>query len=145
MFYRLEIEKIKESQQVLLNTHKNTWNVNAFKADKIYEAYQKIGVCKICGKHPAARHEKQDEGEEATPIECCFICYRDKYFIGQSLPKCCYIAFGKGTVSEKDEEEGEKIVIFHPYRNNNNNKNNESYYVELLEGLEDYKKAMNII
>ncbi len=143
MFYRLEIEKIKESQQVLLDTHSKTWDVNAFKADKMYEEYQKIGVCKICGKHPATRHEKQEEGEESTPIECCFTCYRDKYFIGQSLPKCGYIAFGKGTVSENDEQEGKKIVIFHPCRNNDteNNKGNESYYVELLEDLEDYKKG----
>ena len=139
MFYRLEVEKIKESQQVLLDAHTKTWNVNAFKADKMYEAYQEIGVCKICGKHPATRDEIQDK-EEDTPIECCFTCFRDKYFIGQSLPKCSYIAFGKGTVSENDEQGGKKIVIFHPYRNNDN-KNNESYYVELLEGLEDYKKG----
>lgn len=139
MFYRLEVEKIKESQQVLLDAHTKTWNVNAFKADKMYEVYQEFGVCKICGRHPATRYEIQDK-EEDTPIECCFTCFRDKYFIGQSLPKCSYIAFGKGTVSENDEQVGKKIVIFHPYRNNDN-KNDESYYVELLEGLEDCKKS----
>jgi len=138
MFYRLEVAKVKESQQVLLDAHTKTWNVNAFKADKMYEAYQEFGVCKICGKHPATRNEIQDKNDD-SPIECCFICFRDKYFIGQSLPKCNYIAFGKGTVSENDEQEGKKIVIFNPY-GNNDNKHNESYYVKLLESLEDYKR-----
>jgi len=139
MFYRLEVEKVKESQQVLLDAHTKTWNVNAFKADKMYEAYQEFGVCKICGKHPATRNEIQDKNDD-SPIECCFICFRDKYFIGQSLPKCNYIAFGRGTVSENDEQEGKKIVIFHPY-GNNDNKHNESYYVKLLDSLEDCKKS----
>lgn len=128
MFYALESEKISKSQNALIDDHQ--WNVSAFKASKIYKAYKGNEDCQICGKGPAA-YEETDKDEEGRVVKSCFVCSRDKLFIGQKIPKCNYIAFAKGTVTKKEEEQGQKIVLFHDKRNGE--ENNECYYVELLE------------
>lgn len=136
MFYRLEIEKNKKSQEILFDAFTGLWETQNFKASKMYEEYQNNGDCKICGRNPGTLSE---EGETGEVVECCFICRRDKEFLGQKLPKCNYIAFGKGFVNKADEDEGKKIVIFHSgikddqKHGQDYEKRGDSYYVELLE------------
>ena len=144
MFDRLESEKNKKSQDVLFDASTGRWNTQAFKASKMYDAYQNNGNCKICGKNPGTL--KEADGETGDVVECCFTCFRDKRFLGQELPKCNYIAFGKGFVSKADENEGKKIVIFHSGIKDNQRdgqdqgKKSDSYYVELLGNYEGIKK-----
>ncbi|GBE00875.1 hypothetical protein BMS3Abin08_00298 [bacterium BMS3Abin08] len=135
MFYKLETEKIHKSQNVLAVAQEKKWNPEAFKATEMYEAYQGNSDCKICGKGPAT-YEEKDKDEQGRPVKCCFICYRDKLFIGQQLPKCNYIAFGKGNVTKEEEDEGKKIVIFHNEKDGGVEKK-DHYYVELLEDYRD--------
>jgi CRISPR-associated protein Csm1 len=127
MFYALEREKVSKSQTTFIEDDK--WVTNAFKASILYEAYKGNEDCQICGKGTATYEEGIDE--EGRVVKSCFVCYRDKLFIGQKIPKCKYIAFAKGTVSKSEEDQGAKIVLFHD--NNNEEKNNECYYVELLD------------
>jgi CRISPR/Cas system-associated protein Cas10 (large subunit of type III CRISPR-Cas system) len=147
MFHRLEIEKIRKSKEVLFDNDNGSWNGDRFKASALYEKYQGNGDCSICGKGPATIEDKKsNEDEEGETVRCCFICYRDKFFLGQKLPKCNYIAFGKGFVSEEDEENGEKIVIFHHCRHEGEEKK-DCYYVELLDSYkysDEYYLIYNI-
>lgn len=145
MFHRLEIEKIRKSKEILFNNDKGSWNADRFKVSALYEKYQGNGDCAICGKGPAT-YEEPGKGEEGDVVRCCFVCYRDKIFLGQELPKCNYIAFGKGFVSEEDEENGEKIVIFHHCRHEGEEKK-DCYYVELLDSYkysDEYYLIYNI-
>lgn len=131
MFHKLETEKAKKSRDALLDANTSKWNENKFMDTEIYDKYQGKGDCNICGKGPATHEDKDPDNEEETS-KCCFVCYRDKKFLGQELPKCNYIAFGKGYVSENDENNGKKIVIFHGSHDERGDKK-DSYYVELLE------------
>lgn len=135
MFHRLETEKIKKSHNVLLDTKTGLWNTKAFKGTEMYEQYKDTADCKICGKGPGT-HEDKEKDEIGESVKCCFICYRDKV-LGQELPKCNYIVFGKGSVSHDEEDKGEKIVIFHQ-RNDGEDKKGD-YYVELLKNYRDNK------
>jgi CRISPR-associated protein Csm1 len=138
IFHKLEVEKSRKSFEILSNAPKGTWNTRAFKASQMYAAYQNNGDCKICGRNPGTLSEVDENGDV---IEYCFTCKRDKKYLGETLPKCKYIAFGKGHVSSKDENEGEKIVIFHSssmesISNKDTENKHECYYVELLEKYE---------
>lgn len=143
MFERLESEKNKKFQDILFDASTSRWNTQDFKASKIYDAYQNNGICKICGKNPGTLKEEDETGDS---VECCFTCYRDKKYLGQKLPKCNYIAFGKGFVSATEENEGRKIVIFHSNTKDDQKdgreqgKNGDSYYVELLKNYKTIDK-----
>lgn len=128
MFYALEREKVSKEQSVLIKDH--SWNTNDFKATKLYKDYKGYEDCQICGKGPAT-HDEIDKDEEGRVVKSCFICYRDKIFLGSKIPKSNYIAFAIGNVSKTEEEQGQKIVIFHDWEKGD--ENNECYYVELLE------------
>lgn len=138
MFHKLEAEKNRKSFDILSNTSNGTWNTHNFKASRMYESYQNKGDCKICGKNPGTSDEVDENG---NVIECCFTCKRDKEYLGKALPKCKYIAFGKGHVSRQDEGKGKKIVIFHSGNEDvissvDTGNRPECYYVELLEKYE---------
>lgn len=124
MFHHLETEKVRKCQSAFLDDSSGKWNVSAFKAYKLYETYQRSGDCKICGKGPAI-FEDPDTGLK----ESCKICHRDKFIIGQELPKAGYVAFGKGVFDPENARD--KIVIFKPIITNKG-ETKEGYYVELL-------------
>ncbi|MCK4830368.1 type III-A CRISPR-associated protein Cas10/Csm1, partial [bacterium] len=133
MFHQLESEKLRKSQGVLRDEKAGVWNVNAFKATKMYGQYKDTGDCKICGKGPATILEETDQ-ETGESVLSCPICYRDKATIGQELPKSNYVAFGKGFFAK--DADGKKIAIFSP-KSNGYQKEKESYYVKLLKDCED--------
>ncbi|HDO25318.1 MAG TPA: type III-A CRISPR-associated protein Cas10/Csm1, partial [Nitrospirae bacterium] len=122
MFHQLETEKSLKSRTALLDND-GKWNLNAFKASRLYESYQGNGDCKICGKGPAINKDP-----ETGTVESCDICHNDKFLIGQQLPKTNYVAFGKGYFESASS--GKKIVIFDPVVSSNGDKR-EGYYVEL--------------
>lgn len=135
MFHKLEAEKARKSFDILSNASSGKWNTHAFKASRMYESYQNNGDCKICGKNPGTFSEVNEKGDV---VEYCFTCKRDKEYLGAALPKCKYIAFGKGRVNHKDESDGEKIVIFHSGNEDaissiDTGNRPECYYVQLLE------------
>ncbi len=135
MFHRLETEKLRKSRNVLIDPETGQWDVSAFKADKMYAQYNGKGDCKICGKGPGIC----EEGDPDTGgiITTCPICYRDKFDIGSELPKCNYVAFGKGPLGKK--KKGKQIVIYSD-RLNKGKESEESYYVELLKEYENSEK-----
>jgi CRISPR-associated protein Csm1 len=124
MFHSLETEKTRKFQSVFHNKDSGEWDENAFRATRLYETYQATGDCKICAKGPAI-FEDPDTGSK----ESCYICRRDKFLIGQKLPKAGYVAFGKGIFDPQNA--GDKIVIFKPIVTDGYDKK-EGYYVELL-------------
>lgn len=132
MFHSIEVEKTCKAVSALRD---EKWLTDTFKANVKYASYQSSGDCKVCGKG-AATHEEKDTEEEVDPVKSCFYCYRDKFFLGQRLPNCNYLAFGKGYVSKEDENDGDKLVLFHGKKTLHDEKP-ESYYVQLLE---KYKK-----
>ena len=135
MFHRLETEKLRKSRNILIDPETDKWNVSAFKADKMYAQYNGKGDCKICGKGPGICEER--DLDTGGIIMTCPICYRDKFDIGSELPKCNYIAFGKGSLGKI--KKGKQIVIFSD-RLNKGEENEESYYVELLKDFKDINK-----
>ena len=135
MFHRLETEKFRKSLNVLIDPETGKWDVSAFKADKMYAQYNGKGDCKICGKGPGICEER--DMDTGGIITTCPTCYRDKFDIGSELPKCNYIAFGKGPLGKKGK--GKQIVIFSD-RLNKGKENEESYYVELLKKHENSQK-----
>ena len=122
MFHQLETEKVSKVQTALLDEN-GRWNPDAFKATGLYESYQDTGDCKICSKGPAINKDP-----ETGVVDSCDICRRDKFLIGQELPKSNYVALGKGYFEPTNS--GEKIVVFKPTISSNGDKR-EGYYVEL--------------
>lgn len=129
MFYSLEAEKARKSRSVLITKDDGKWNIDAFKASRLYGSYQGSGDCKICGKGPALFDDTVTGVKES-----CYICHRDKFIIGQKLPKAGYVAFGKGQFDPNIE--GNKIIIFKPIIEDHKKK--DGYYVEILQ-----KKTIN--
>ncbi|MCL5022269.1 MAG: type III-A CRISPR-associated protein Cas10/Csm1 [Nitrospirae bacterium] len=141
MFHALESEKVCKSRHVLYRD--GCWNNEGFRATKLYESYKGNEDCPVCGKGPSTHEEDKDD--EGRVVKSCFLCFRDKIFLGQKIPKCNYIAFAKGPVTPDEEERGRKIVLFHDRRDGDESK--ESYYVELLEGHvynQDYYLVYNV-
>ncbi|MBF0555421.1 MAG: type III-A CRISPR-associated protein Cas10/Csm1 [Nitrospirae bacterium] len=94
LFHRLETQKLQKSKSVLLSKSKS-WKNGAFKADAYYERYRSndgVSDCKICGKGPGERTDKNENNED---VRVCCNCDRDKEIIGKKLPKTKYIGFGK--------------------------------------------------
>lgn len=131
MFRRLETEKIMKARGVLINQTTGSWDVEAFKADSFYAQYTDTGDCKICGKGPALFEDKDQDTGESTM--CCFICFRDKFTIGQKVPKSKYVAFGRACSIESDDE----IRIALMSSRSKGNKEKAGYYARLLKDYED--------
>jgi CRISPR-associated protein Csm1 len=123
MFHRLESEKTRKAQTVLLDPTSTQWNPASFMASKLYESYEGTVDCKICGRGPAILRDS-DEGVK----DCCSICHRDKYGIGEELPKARYVAFAKSSLAPGDAPG--RIVIFDPV--DEGGQERQVYYVELL-------------
>ncbi len=134
MFHRLETEKLRKFRSILANKSSvgAHWNIDAFKANDMYQKYEGVGDCKICGRGPGIKKDSDPDTGEIT--NTCPICYQDKYRIGEKLPKANYVAFGKGVPDEK--KEGERIFIFQPVINEGDNFS-EGYYIELLKEYRD--------
>lgn len=131
MFQRLETEKSRKARNVLIDQTTGSWDVNAFKADSIYAQYTDTGDCKVCGKGPALFEDKdQDTGQSTL---CCFICYRDKYAIGQKVPRSNYVAFGTALSVRNDDDKRIALMINHSKKN----KEKAGYYARLLRDYED--------
>ncbi len=122
IFYQLEKEKLKKSKSVLMIDGK--WDIEKFKATKIYEEYKGREDCRICGKGPAIYQEED--------VKTCFICNRDKFVIGEALPKTKYIGFGKGCLPDKVSQKNH-IHIFH---RDKRREEDLDYYIKLLTGKE---------
>lgn len=122
MFWHLEREKLNKSATELID-HNHGWNQEAFKATELYKSYQGEYDCKICGKGPAIKSETPQEVEGLIQCENCYI---DRNVIGQNIPRCKAIAFGK-RLSEKKMPEN-RIILFH---------GEPEYYTELLKDNAD--------
>jgi len=131
IFYELEKEKFKKSKSVLIS--KGKWDIEKFKATEIYKEYKGREDCRICGKGPAIY---QDED-----IKTCFICKRDKFVIGEVLPKTKYIGFGKGHLPDKESQK-DLIHIFHRAKER---EEDFDYYIKLLTGKEISDKEFYLI
>jgi|GEM_PF-502199 len=131
MFYRLEREKVGKFRSILIKGGAGTWNAEAFKATEMYGRYEERGDCAICGKGPGITDDVDPDTKEVTI--CCPACYRDKYLIGEKLPRTRVIAFGKGILTTPDvRDSAGKIVLFHSLKLPDD-KRTQGYYVELLE------------
>lgn len=126
MFHRLEAEKNRKFSTCLIDADTNKWQTEAFKGTQMYSQYTETGDCKICGGGPATKEDLDYETNEVTP--CCPVCFRDKYLIGEALPKAKFIAFGKGMFDEGKDKD--KIVLFRP------NGSHAGYYAELLKSVD---------
>ncbi|MGR3220096.1 MAG: type III-A CRISPR-associated protein Cas10/Csm1 [Candidatus Anammoxibacter sp.] len=137
MFHSLETAKSQKLQNVLIDNNSDSWNTEAFKATEIYSQYNEHGDCKICGKGPAMPElydgikylsDNNEQSEQSEETNTCFLCFRDKFLIGQPLTKADYIAFARGKLT--DDEKKKKIVIFNDCKDHEGNIIN--YYVDLL-------------
>ncbi|MBI5185783.1 MAG: type III-A CRISPR-associated protein Cas10/Csm1 [Nitrospinae bacterium] len=128
MFHRLETEKTQKYRNVLLDQEKGAWQEESFKAGKLYAGYKETGDCKICGRGPATPEIYNDRKglDEDEERDTCFLCYRDKFLLGQTLPRIKFVAFGRGKLA--DEEKKKKIVLF-----NGTEDSSLDYYADLLE------------
>jgi len=124
MFHMLESEKLRKAKEPLIVQKSGQWNLDAFKALEIFKSYKGNADCRICGKGPALY--KDDETGQALS---CAVCHRDKFTIGQELPKINFVAFGRGDFDA--ENLNGKIVIFRPGINDRG-ETIKGYYVELL-------------
>lgn len=106
MFHSLETEKTKKSKKALIDVKSGKWNPAAFVATDMYQSYAGNGDCPVCGRGPAVCEDRFMDNE--APSRCCVVCHRDKYAIGQALPKADFIAFGHGG----PEEDAGSIRLF---------------------------------
>ncbi len=141
MFHRLEIAKSQKLTNVLIDDNSGEWNTEAFKANDIYSQYNEHGDCKICGKGPAIPelykgiHYLTEKDEQSEETNTCFLCYRDKFLIGQPLTKAKYVAFAKGILT--DDEKNKKIIIFSDCKDDKDN--SITYYIDLLNEAKTHK------
>lgn len=122
IFHQLESRKLRKSGAHLLSEG-GKWNEEAFKATAIYEQYDGKGDCKICGRGPAVCEEEDDKGNVTF---MCKTCHRDKFVLGQELPKRRYAAFCRGKAPDEDA-----VTIFDSKDTPEN-----GYYVRLLKDNE---------
>jgi len=122
IFYELEKEKLIKSKSVLMIDGK--WDMEKFKATEIYKEYKGREDCGICGKGPAIY---QDED-----VRTCFICNRDKFVIGEALPKTKYIGFGKGCLPNKAAQKN----LIHIFHRDKKREEDLDYYIKLLSDKE---------
>jgi len=128
MFHRLETEKFRKFQSVLVDGKSQAWSPAMFKATRMYEKYTEAGDCKICGRGPGIIEDIDPDTDEVTM--CCPVCHRDKFQIGQVLPKARFIAFGKGMIGP---DEGDRIVLFHSPSRSSDAIPSDGYYAQLLQ------------
>ena len=107
MFDRLKGEKTRKLSTALKEDLSGKWVTSNFKAEMIYKSYAGVGDCKVCGKGPAAWPESQGTNNSFQ----CHICYQDRNIIGNNIPKCQAIAFGK--TEDCGHLSDEHIVLFH--------------------------------
>lgn len=135
MFYKLENEKFNKALTALSDERSSTWKTESFKATKLYESYTETGDCPICGRGPALFKEKETEPNK-EPQRCCSICYMDKYYIGEQLPRKRYIGFCKG--QQKTEERTNRIITL-KHEPEMIHLSKEDYFIEFLDAIPNNK------
>lgn len=94
IFHALETEKTRKCHSSLIDEGGGTWSPEAFVATELYQSYAGSGDCPVCGRGPALCEDRTPEEEGVS--RCCVVCHRDKFDIGQVLPKARYVAYAKG-------------------------------------------------
>lgn len=122
IFYELEKGKFKKSKSVLVSDGK--WDIEKFKATDLYKEYRGREDCRICGRGPAIYPDED--------VKTCFLCNRDKFVIGEALPKTKYIGFGKGVLPNKIKEKN----LIHIFHRDKKRVEDFDYYIKLLTAKE---------